>query len=91
MASVTLSLGTAVSFAFLVTAAPSGVAVADPDYGPDLNDPLITNYMDTVNALMSQYAVEGESGQMSAQELRAGLLAANDQFRDALFASMPKP
>jgi hypothetical protein len=85
-------VGASLLSAFLVLTGPNATAGADPGTGPDLSDPIVADYMQTVSSIMKQYnSPTSGSSQMSPDQLRQQLTAASDEFRDALVARLPKP
>jgi len=86
------AIGAGLAAAAMGLVAPAGIASADPTYGPSgVNDPVINDYVNQLNALTKQYTADGPagSGQMSQQQFAVQLGAANDQLRNALLAAVP--
>jgi hypothetical protein len=76
----------------MALAAPAGIAIGDPTWGPNgPYGPVINDYVNKINALADQYTANGPSGsgKMSQQQFADQLRAANDQLRQALVTAVP--
>ena len=88
------AIGAGLAAAAMALAAPAGIAIADPTYGPSgVNDPAINDYVNKINALAQQYAADGPagSGRMSQQQFADQISAVNNQLREAIRGSVPVP
>jgi hypothetical protein len=84
------TIGAALVGGAIALAAPAGIAMADPSYGPnDINDPAIADYTSTIRALTEQYTQAAQSGNFNQQQFIDQVTAANNQLRDALLATIP--
>lgn len=84
------TIGTALAAGAMALAAPVGIAMADPSYGPDnVKDPAIADYLSRINAAVNQYNGDAQSGRIGDQQFIDQLTTANNQLRDALLATIP--
>jgi hypothetical protein len=80
-------IGAGLATSAMVLAWPIGVAAADPVPGPGPTDPLITDYLDRVNALVEKFSGEDPSGGISAEEFNTILNVENARLIDAVIAA----
>ena len=84
------TIAAALAAGAMASAAPVGIAMADPTYGPDnVENPAIADYLSRVNNAVNLFNGDAQSGRINQQQLLDQLTTANDQLQDALLATVP--
>ena len=84
------AIGATLAAGAMALAAPAGIAMADPTYGPSyINDPVVNDYMSKINAAIEQLNQSSLTGSSNQQQFIQQITTANSQLRDALLASIP--